>query len=214
ITSTLTALGLKDYLDQNISTDGIADQDMINQINKDNATAKSIMLNNIEDKIYNLITDTSSAHNLMENLKILFEKDEDVTLQEWMEKLKQLKVKNHHDILSVTSKMMTIFKQMEKKKLPIIEQEKIDYLLGCIPRELKIIFISGTTNTANNLYEDIKKKYKLLYHIGKNRENKNNNENIDSDDMMDIDLVNNILNINKYKNKNNNQKPKKYCNIC
>ena len=82
ITSVLTALGLKDYLDRNVTTVDIDDENEIKRINQENATALSIMLNNIEDKVYQLITDTNSAHDLMENLKILFEQDEDVTLQE------------------------------------------------------------------------------------------------------------------------------------
>jgi len=76
------ALGLRRYLDQHITADNIQDQNEAEKIKTENATAVSIMLNNIEDKIYNLITDTSSANKLMNNLTILFEKDEDVTIQE------------------------------------------------------------------------------------------------------------------------------------
>ena len=215
MTSTITALGLRRYLDQHITADNIQDQNEAEKINKENATAVSIMLNNIEDKIYNLITDTSSANKLMNNLTILFEEDEDVTIQEWLDKLKQMKVKTHRDILGVTSKMITIFNQMKEKNLPITEQEKVDYLLGCMPRDLKLIFISGKTDTAENLYKDIKEKYKLLYHVGRNKEIKSNNniinDNKEFEDMMDIDLVNNILN---RKHRYSNQKPKKYCHIC
>jgi len=104
---------------------------------------------------------------------------------------------------------------MKEKNLSITEQEKVDYLLGCMPRDLKLIFISGKTDTAKNLYNDIKEKYKLLYHVGRNKEIKSNNNNINNnkefEDMMDIDLVNNILN---KKHRNNNQKLKKYCHIC
>jgi len=50
----------------------------LKKLKKENATAVSIMFNNIENKIYNLITDTTSANKLMNNLTILFEQDEDV----------------------------------------------------------------------------------------------------------------------------------------
>jgi len=180
MTSTITALGLRRYLDQHISADNIQDQNEAEKIKKENATAVSIMLNNIEDKIYNLITDTSSANKLMNNLTFLFEEDEDVTIQEWLDKLKQIKVKTHRNILGVTSKMITIFNQMKEKNLPITEQEKVDYLLGCMPRDLKLIFISGKTDTAENLYKDIKEKYKLLYHVGRNKEIKINNNIINN----------------------------------
>ena len=208
ITSILTALNLREYLDRNITPEGIQNPEVVRKINQENAAAVSIMLNNIEDKIYPLLTETNSAFNLMENLKILFEKDEDVTLQEWLEKLRQLKAKSNKDILSVTSKMMTTFRQMEKKNLPITEQEKIDYLLGCMPRELRLVFISGSITTANELFEDIKKKYKLLNHIGKPKER---NYKAPEEDMMDIDLVDNIFNINKNPK---NFKQNKYCHIC
>jgi len=52
---------------------------------------------------------------------------------------------------------MIIFKKMKNKILPIIEQEKIDYILGDMPKDLKIIFISGKTDTSENLNEDMKK---------------------------------------------------------
>ncbi|ORX76920.1 hypothetical protein BCR32DRAFT_283685 [Anaeromyces robustus] len=146
ITSTLAALGLNQYLEENFSTTDIANEEELTRIKKEANTAKSIMLNNMEDNIYPLITETDSAFNLMENLKILFEKDENVTLQEWLDKLKQLKVKNHKDLLKVTSKMMTIFRKMKMKKIPITE--KVEYLLGCMPKDLKLIFISGKTDTA------------------------------------------------------------------
>jgi len=45
--------------------------------------------------------------------------------------------------LELPSKMMIIFKRMKNKNLPITEQEKIEYLLGCMPKDFKLIFISG-----------------------------------------------------------------------
>jgi len=207
MTSTLSALGLGIYLEQNVATDDIQDQNEVARIEREKNAAKSILLNNIEDKIYPLITETDSAHDLMENLKILFEKDESVTLQEWLEKLKLLKVKNQRDLLKVTSKMMTIFRKMEIRNMPITEKEKVNYLLKCMPKDLKLIFISSRTDTAENLFDDIKEKYNLLFHIGSAVENRNNNN--EHEEMMDIDLVDNILNINKTRNNH-----KKYCQIC
>ncbi|KAG4096211.1 hypothetical protein H8356DRAFT_1426314 [Neocallimastix lanati (nom. inval.)] len=75
----------------------------------------------------------------------------------YMNKMKILEVKNHRDTLDITSKVMIIFKKMKNKILPIIEQEKIDYILGDMPKDLKIIFISGKTDTSENLNEDMKK---------------------------------------------------------
>ena len=39
-----------------------------------------------------------------------------------------------------------------------------------MPRDYKLIFISGKTDIAENWYNDIKEKYKLLYHVGRNKE--------------------------------------------
>jgi len=68
----------------------------------------------------------------MENLKAMYEKDKTVTLQEWMNKLKELKVKNYQELLTIMNKMMSIFKKMEIAKVPLSENEKIDYMLGAM----------------------------------------------------------------------------------
>ncbi|KAG4090302.1 hypothetical protein H8356DRAFT_1713665 [Neocallimastix lanati (nom. inval.)] len=62
-----------------------------------------------------LIIDTNSTHYLRENLKVLFEQDEDVALQEWINALKVLKV-CQRKIPDITNKIMTIFKQINNKK--------------------------------------------------------------------------------------------------
>jgi len=69
-------LGLKDYLDQNVSTNDIIEQKKkkIKKINQDNAVTLSVMLNNIEEKVSRLITDTDSPlHDLLKDRKVLFE---------------------------------------------------------------------------------------------------------------------------------------------
>lgn len=94
--------------------------------------------------------------------------------------------------------------------MPITEKEKVDYLLGCMPKDLKLIFISGKTDTAENLFDEIKNKYNLLYHMDKKIETRLTNTT-EEEDMMDLDLINNILNTNKNKSFN---KSKKFCRIC
>jgi len=43
------------------------------------------MLNNIEEKVSRLITDTDSPlHDLLKDRKVLFEQDEDIIFQEWI----------------------------------------------------------------------------------------------------------------------------------
>jgi len=143
----------------------------------------------------------------MESLKAMYEKDETVTLQELMNKLKELKVKKYHELLTIMNKMMSIFKKMEIAKVPLSENEKIDYMLGAMTDEQKLIFIPNTTS-SEILYQDIKAKYKLLYHVGRINKSKNLNEH---ENMMDIDLINNIINKNKRKYKN---KISKYFHIC
>ncbi len=203
MTSVLTALGLNEFITTNHDINTLS-----NEKKQQNAIARSIILNNIEDKLYPMITHSDSAYELMDNLKTLYEEDQDITLQEWMSKLKCLKARNHRDLLNIINKMMSIFKQMENSNIPLTEPEKINYMLGCMPNQLKIIFISGNTDTAEKLFNDIKLKYKLLYHVGNNQNNeyKNNNDTVDR---MDIDLINNIMNINNNKNKNKN-----FCHIC
>ena len=203
MTSVLTALGLSEYVTTNRNINTLSDAEK-----QQNAIARSILLNNIEDKLYPMITLSDSTYELMENLKNIYEKDQNVTLQDWMNKLKQLKVKNHYDLLNTINKMMVIFKQMDNTGVPLTEPEKIDYMLGCMPNQLKIIFISGNTSTAKELFDDIKLKYKLLYHVG-NNDSRNNINNREQVDRMDIDLINNIINTNNNKNKN-----KIYCHIC
>eukprot|EP00833_Pecoramyces_ruminatium_P005698 jgi/Orpsp1_1/1179730/evm.model.c7180000070562.1 len=112
----------------------------------------------------------------MESLKVIYEEDVVFTLQEWLKKLKQLKVKDHRDALNVISKIMTIFKLMEKHNFALKDKEKVDYMLGCLPRDLKIIFISGKTNTADKLFEDIKLKCHY-YNQNLNKYLKNHNIN-------------------------------------
>ncbi|ORX63845.1 hypothetical protein BCR32DRAFT_251397 [Anaeromyces robustus] len=203
MTSILTALRISKYITEKQDFKNLDEAEK-----QKDAIAKSILLNNIEDKIYPTICQTDSAYDLMENLRNLYKEDQDVTLQEWMNKLKQLKVKNNHDLLNVISKMMSIFKQMDNADVPLTESEKTNNMLGCMLNQLKIIFISGNTKKADELFEDIKLKFKLLYHVGNNNnyEYKNNREPVDR---MDIDLMENILNINNNKNRN-----KTFCHIC
>ncbi|KAG4103117.1 hypothetical protein H8356DRAFT_1420547 [Neocallimastix lanati (nom. inval.)] len=54
-------------------------------INQDNAVTLSVMLNNIEEKVSRLITDTDSPlHDLLKDRKVLYEQDEDIIFQEWI----------------------------------------------------------------------------------------------------------------------------------
>ena len=206
MTSTLTALGLKDYIMQNCFDVNIP-EDQKNQVIKENSLAKSIIYNNIEDNIFPLIPESESAYELIENLKAMYEKDKEVSLQEWMNKLKDLKVKSYRDLLTVMSRMMAIFKKMEIAKVPLSENEKIDYMLGAMTNEQKLIFISSSTTSSEDLFKDIKTKCKLLYHVGRNI----SRSNTESNDKMDIDLIDNILNMNKDINK---YKSNKFCHIC
>ena len=210
MTSVLSALGLKGYTTINFKEANVP-EDKKSQIIKENDIARSILLNNIEDSIFPLIPETDSAYELMENLKSIYEKDKETSLQEWMIKLKKLKAKNNEDLLTVINNMMSIFKQMENAEVSITEQKKVNYMLGCMSKELKIIFISGNTDTAEKLYNDIKLKYKLLYHVWNNNKNFENRNERNNDDNMDIDLIDNILNLNKNKNFSKN---KTFCHIC
>lgn len=58
---------------------------------------------------------------------------------------------------------MSIFKQMEVSKITLNELEKNYYMLGYMPNELKIIFISGNTTTADELFKHIKIQTPLPY---------------------------------------------------
>jgi len=205
---TLNTFGLRDYIMAD-STKAVIPPERREQVEKENSLALSILLNNIEDDVYALLDDYDSPFELMNNLETLFAKDKDVTLQQWIEKLKRLKVKNNKDLLEVTSRMITIFKKMDKSKVPLTESEKINYMLDCMPKELKIIFISGNIKTAQGLFEDIKLKYKLLYHVGNKNDNQRNYN--EEEDKMDIDIINNILNTNNNKPRIKN---KKFCHIC
>ena len=202
MTSVLTALKLEEFItvDQNI-------ENLPSVKRQQNAIARSILLNNIEDNLYPIINHSESAYQLMANLENLYGQDQQITLQDWMNKLTKLKAKNHHELINVINKMMSIFKQMENTNITLSEPEKINYMLGCMPNQLKIIFISANTDSAEKLFNDIKLKYKLLYHVGTKNEIKYNNV---QDDKMDIDLIDNILNVNKNKNKNKS----KFCHIC
>eukprot|EP00833_Pecoramyces_ruminatium_P007381 jgi/Orpsp1_1/1181413/evm.model.c7180000077131.1 len=101
IESTLIALGLNIYLDENQIKKNYENEKLKNQAIIQNAKAKSIMLNNIEDHIYSLIPNCDTPHEIMESLKVIYEEDVVFTLQEWLKKLKQLKVKDHRDALNV-----------------------------------------------------------------------------------------------------------------
>jgi len=110
--SVLSALGLKDYITINFKKTKVP-EDKKPKIIEENDIARSILLNNIEDSVFPLMLETDPAYELMENLKTMYEQDKETSLQEWMAKLKKLKVKNNKDLLTVIINMMTIFKQME-----------------------------------------------------------------------------------------------------
>jgi len=107
-----TALETRKLL-KNLNIDVIPnDVEKLKKVEKKNSKAKSLIINNITDDVYEHVKNLEYSFEVISKLKSLYKKDKSVTLQEWMDKLQKLKANKLNEIVSTLFKIREIFKDL------------------------------------------------------------------------------------------------------
>jgi len=182
---------------------------------KKNSKAKSIIINNVTDQVYEFIKNMDSAHLIMKKLETLYKKDKAVTLQGWMDKINELKANKLNEIVGTLYKIMEIFKMMEGTASHIGESEKVKILYNSLPLYAKLFIHPTAKYTAKQFYDEVNEIVTFKVYAGDTPlfEDAISNMNNHSDNA--IEHKKDIFYIEK--NKNNKRRKirnQEYCHIC
>ena len=190
---------------------------MANEIRKNNAKATTLIMNSISPKIFQDIEDLDSAFEMMEKLKLLYDVDQSILTDQWLNQLKNTKIRDISEITKTFVSMKTIFIKMQNANYNLQEKEKLHYMYRALPKNLKLAFVPNRNETADNYFERIINHIPFLNNLnGFNNQQEETGDNQVDEDFMDIDLISNYRKQNKhFKNKNYRKKqPRKFCHIC
>jgi len=222
VTTAVEKLALEKYLESDVYKDtkdkAKGDKEKLNEVKKNNATVREILINAIDDEILHDFINIKSPFQIMQKLRKKYGGGE-TDIRYWIRKLNNLKAKNTEEITYVLDEMFSIFETLEGKKQVISDREKLKFMYDSMPKNFRNYLDIDEDTKPQELYNKINKKLNMIAYL----EGGKDYNYYYQDDPMEIDIVeksrknskyNNELKERLHKNYIKNCEEKRYCHIC
>ncbi len=171
--------------------DGIMSNDDLQKAIKDQANADFIIINNLSVEAFEMVKDLETPFETFKILKQEYDKNETKDVQQWLEKLRNLKARNPRECDAVLRKIKEIFNILEKKGYAICNMEKLRFIYYAMPPIIQSdIKFKGDEN-VDETFKTVSAYAAMreYYLTGKNTTITIENKSRQKPEMMDIDYV-------------------------
>jgi len=115
-------------------------------------------MNSITPKVFRDIEDCNTAFQMISKLKLLYDINQNIQIEQWVTQLKNMRIKDSLEIHKTCINLKSIFTKMKNAYYNMQEKDKLQYMHDALPNSLKLIFIPNSNETVDN-YLELKIKY-------------------------------------------------------